>query len=404
MPIKGHWDLIPNNQVALGKVASIKQHELSKIYEVIGPQTVTQRDMEFAAPWIVEESYKEEESNWNDVYVVVNERDIPMKSNVITSHVTYKIKVQEDNTLKLKSRICAHGNRDNDKDKVRKDSAAAQFPIIRLLAIISTLLGFKMACIDISAAYLQSGPCHREIYMRPSPEHKRARGTLWKLVKLPYGISEAGRQWHTTCELWLLSAEIGFERIIGVSQLFVKKFGDGSIRMLIAKVTDDFLIVEQQESLLTDIELKELRRVAGQLNWAGRAAIPTACFAEISKISPFETYKSPTKPISEAFVAGFTDASFNISASRNYGQNGFVAGIAFRQDKDCVTQFHVTDWNSSKQRRVCYSSFGAEILACAEGDDRTYSLCEAIRSILSTSGETQFEEDFIRTLKDFGIP
>ena len=44
-------------------------------------------------------------------------------------------------------------------------------------------------------------------------------------------------------------------------------------------------------------------------------------------------------------------------------------------------EYHVCDWNSLKQRRVCYSSFGAEILAAADADDRTHAMRELIRSL-----------------------
>lgn len=43
--------------------------------------------------------------------------------------------------------------------------------------------------------------------------------------------------------------------------------------------------------------------------------------------------------------------------------------------------FHIIDWESSKQRRVSHSSYGAEILACTDVDDRGYGIKEALSSI-----------------------
>ena len=114
------------------------------------------RDLEFAPPWLVKEAYDIEESNWQGVYEVIDESSVPKNTNVVSSHVAYKIKVSENGSLTLKARICPHGNRDKDKDGIRKDIAAVQFPIIRLMLILSALMGFRVGTIDISAAYLQS--------------------------------------------------------------------------------------------------------------------------------------------------------------------------------------------------------------------------------------------------------
>lgn len=173
------------------------------------------------------------------MYSEFKEIYVPRNSNIIISHAAYKIILQEDNSLKLKARICAHEKRDKEKDKVRKENSTAQFPVIRLNASIASLLGLKFARNYISAACLQSSPCPEEIYMRP-PLEDQAR--LVKLVNLPYGISEAGLQWQTTCESLLINGAIVFERVHGVSHLSIKKNGNGSISMLISKVTDDLLL------------------------------------------------------------------------------------------------------------------------------------------------------------------
>ena len=116
-----------------------------------------------------------------------------MGANVISSHVAYKIKVSEEDIPKLKARICPHENLEKDKDGIRKDSAAAQFPTIRLMLSLSALMGLKVGTIDIPVAYLQSGSIKRDIFVHPPTEHRNKRGTTRKLLKLPYGIAEAGR-------------------------------------------------------------------------------------------------------------------------------------------------------------------------------------------------------------------
>jgi len=48
--------------------------------------------------------------------------------------------------------------------------------------------------------------------------------------------------------------------------------------------------------------------------------------------------------------------------------------------------YHVIDWSSHKQRRVSHSSYGAEILACADSDDRGYHLRSSLRSFDTQCG------------------
>lgn len=49
--------------------------------------------------------------------------------------------------------------------------------------------------------------------------------------------------------------------------------------------------------------------------------------------------------------------------------------------QDGSEQFYVIDWVSTKQKRISHSSYGAEILACAEADDRGYYLKMGLRSL-----------------------
>ena len=67
------------------------------------------------------------------------EGNVPREANVINSHVANKINVTEEKNLKLKARIYPHGNLDKDKDGIRKNSAAAQFLMIRPMLSLSAL-------------------------------------------------------------------------------------------------------------------------------------------------------------------------------------------------------------------------------------------------------------------------
>ena len=72
--------------------------------------------------------------------------------------------------------------------------------IIRLMLCLSAMFGFRLGHLDVKGAYMQSGPIKRDIYVRPPKELNPKPGELWHLLKLPYGIIEAGRQWQITVE------------------------------------------------------------------------------------------------------------------------------------------------------------------------------------------------------------
>lgn len=94
--------------------------------------------------------------------------------------------------MRLKSRICTHGNRDRMKDDIRKDSSTAQFNVIRMTLSKATDMDDVLGHVEIRGAYIQSGPIQRTIYVRPPRKWEAQEEILWRLTKLPYGIKEAG--------------------------------------------------------------------------------------------------------------------------------------------------------------------------------------------------------------------
>lgn len=175
----------------------------------------------------------------------------------------YNLKIEEGQK-RLKARLCPHGNHDNEKGRIRKDSSTAQFDVVHLLITVATMLRFTLGCVDVKGAYFQSGPIMRDVFVRPPHEWKGPRGVLWKLKKLPYGISEAGRQWSKVFEKWLMEEGV-FEKFYGVSQLYIQRDKNGMPTIILAKVTDDLLMAGDKigmENLVEDIKKRfELRKV-----------------------------------------------------------------------------------------------------------------------------------------------
>lgn len=452
------------------ELQSTEQEALADLYKSIVSEQVSYNRISPAPSWLVEKAvYSELRDNWEGSYNEVYEVEVPSDANVVFSHFVFKIKIEENGHMRLKARLCPHGNRDKEKGNLRKDASVAQFDVIRLLLSLATILQFSIGCVDIKGAYLQSGAVKRRIYVRP-PRQWTKRGLLWLLTKLPYGFCEAGRQWAKSIEGWMLE-DLGLERVFGVSQLYAKRDKNGRILFLLAKLTDDLLmagsdacireftdkiskqytisksIIDAEmkyngciirrdehgttsmsmESYVHDIrpihidshretqadmeasdeEVQKYRALAGELVWLGCGVMPQAAtigslmqqrvprlqvkdlmsanreLEQLRSMPAVLTFRRPEGNVVAAEVLTFSDASFNISPKISYGQSGIVAGILYtvRDHGRSEEVYHMVDWASIKQRRVSYSSYGAEILACADADDRSFYLKMSFNSI-----------------------
>lgn len=163
---------------------------------------------------------------------------------------------------------------------------------------------------------------------------------------------------------------------------------------------------KEQGERATDEEATAYRSMAGTLNFLGTGALPIASFIssvflqrqahllvhdldiankmlnEVKKMDATVNFVAPADKETSVKLLGFSDASFNVLGGSPYGQSGFVAGLLFEAESSNV--FHPIDWYSAKQRRIVYSSFGAEILACADADNRLFGLKMGLSTLLAS--------------------
>lgn len=444
---------------------SQKQAALRKIKDEIGSRQVTIGSLEFAPDWVLDDAiHSELATNWKGAYTAVSMVAIPQGANLISSHLLFKVKDDDKGNLKLKARLVLHGHRDRDRYSVRRDSASADLSVVRLLISLASILNFSLATADVQGAYMQSGPIQRDIYVRPPRRIDHRQSTAWKLLRLPYGIVEAGRQWLCAIEDWL-TRKYNMNRVLGVEQLFYKKGEDGKINILVAKVVDDFLIAGTTEAIdsflealgqhvkighigrsdklkflgccvtqspsgdielsmseymgrIKPLELSKSRRgetsdkatpaethlyrsLAGTLLYLGQAVIPqanliaskmqqrlgslhvshiieaNAMVRELLRLKPAIMFLK-AKNIKSVAITTFSDAS-HAGVTEVYGQSGILSGLQILMpDK---TLFHPIAWSSHKQKRISYSSYGAEILAAADADDRGFHLKQTLHAL-----------------------
>lgn len=222
---------------------SSEQFVLKEIREAIGDKPASESKLQFAPRWLIDKAIEKEKKAYidNRAFEEVDIKTVPRDSNIISSHHFFVVKADgEKEKLKLKCRLVPHGNRDREKDSIRKDAATAQFAIIRLLLSFAAILQLSLATIDIQSAYLQSPNLTRTIFMRPPKGWTSSTGVLWRLLKPAYGLVESGRLWALEIESWM--ADNGLHQTRGLPQLFIRRNAANRVILIIAKVVDDLLI------------------------------------------------------------------------------------------------------------------------------------------------------------------
>lgn len=167
------------------------------------------------------------------------------------------------------------------------------------------------------------------------------------------------------------------------------------------------LTAERKSHLMErDIERESnaFRSLAGEFVWIGSSAVPHASYIgswmqqkvpmlkiedivqangmlkEKKEMSATVTFLPPPYDVTKVVITSFSDAAFNVTQSTHDGQTGIVNGIRYISTSDKFYIYHLVDWASMRQLRVCHSSYGA-ILACTEADDRGYNLKMGMASI-----------------------
>jgi Reverse transcriptase (RNA-dependent DNA polymerase) len=214
-----------------------EQRLLAEAFDAVGSKEVSSSALSSLPPWVIEKAVGTERQNYMNVVEETSYAQAGPHANVLSTHSLLKIKI-EDGSYRLKCRLVPHGNRDEEKDALRKDSSTAQSSVSRLFLAIPMLHKFSVGSIDVVAAYLQSGPLPWRVYVRP-PRGWDKPGCLWRLLRPAYGLVESGRLRKLAIEKWIFARD--FVVVSGAPQVFVLR-QSGTLKMLIVKMVDDILV------------------------------------------------------------------------------------------------------------------------------------------------------------------
>ncbi len=187
---KHTWRLISDNQSGLTEVSAVHKEALETYFKTFGQKEFLLHHAEGLLSHPIWNAYHDEEINFMKIFRSVSIDKVPNSSNVITSHVIYKVKANDDGTLKMKARIAPHGNKDKDRDLLKTDSVQCPPTGISILISIATIMKWPLAKIDFTSAFLQTGDAKRDVYVIPSRECRR-RSCYWLLLTSAYGLVNA---------------------------------------------------------------------------------------------------------------------------------------------------------------------------------------------------------------------
>lgn len=142
-------------------------------------------------------------------------------ANVIGSHTIYKIKVDDNNELKIKALIAPHGNEDDLKEVLNKDCVMCPPAGLRVLESIAALMGWNIYKACVTSAFLQAVEAARDIYVKPRQESKMRTTHLWLLLTAAYGLVNSNVKWQYQSDYVIPS--IGLAQSKHRPQLFYNK-------------------------------------------------------------------------------------------------------------------------------------------------------------------------------------
>ena len=176
------------------------------------------------------------------------------KLNVISSVWAFKVKRFPDGSVKkLKARLCARGfEQVEGRDYFETFSPVVQWLTVRLILIMTILLGLENQQIDYTAAFVQA-PIDTDVYVE-MPRLFSTPGSVWKLKKSIYGLKQSPRNYFLHMKGKL--EKLGFVQSIADPCLFI------SPTVICLIYVDDALLVyrDQQavDQLATEMEREDM--------------------------------------------------------------------------------------------------------------------------------------------------
>lgn len=103
------------------KLSAREGEMISKLSDKFGNKPFLLHQIKFHEQFSIVDEYSTEEQTYLKSVRPVPKKKVPGHAEMFSSHKMYKLKYNEDGSLKLKARIAPHGNEDDLKKVLKKD-------------------------------------------------------------------------------------------------------------------------------------------------------------------------------------------------------------------------------------------------------------------------------------------
>ena len=182
------------------------------------------------------------------VFEYVHKSSVPKGKKLLNAVWSYRRKRRPDGTLlKHKARLCVDGSRQvAGEDFTESYAPVVQWSTVRLVMMLSTILGLESRQVDFDQAFTQAD-LDDDVFMRLPPQWEFDDTDDWciKLKKNLYGLVQASRNWYKTLQSVLLG--MNFRQSAHDPCLFIR---DDCIIVL---YTDDCCLFSPNASTIEDL-------------------------------------------------------------------------------------------------------------------------------------------------------
>ena len=220
------------------EIASIQKESLHKHYKTIGHKEFLLHQAEGLPLHLMWNAYHDEALRFLKTVREIPVHEVPKNSNIIASHVIYKLKEMDDESFKMKARIAPNGNKGKDKDMLETDSSQCPLTEMGTIVPIQPVMQWPLAKTDYTSAFLQTGEAKRDVYVVPPGEIRR-KSFYSLLLTSGYGLFNANGKWQEHCHI--LFSKLGFDQSCFVPQLFFTS-KNMEIDITAVKIVDEALI------------------------------------------------------------------------------------------------------------------------------------------------------------------
>lgn len=146
-------DTIEANFTNFPTLKSVSPSVLCEMHEALGNKPLLLNHGQSFPQYVMYSAYETEEAEFKKHVRCVPIASIPDDTNIISSHTVYKIKIEDDDSLRLKARIAPHGNEDKIKQSLKSDCAMCSPTGIRIFLSITAIRRWPLVKADVKAAF-----------------------------------------------------------------------------------------------------------------------------------------------------------------------------------------------------------------------------------------------------------